>query len=421
MSKKYITLREGFDYLYVGEGENKVTEREFQSLSKYIEDSLSSQLVVLGYKKLKFINYVGVIALDNLVIEILPKISLSGEVLEDRKVLLFMLSKCRKINIKTLDFIGSNLKNNPLIDIMGEIFYRDLSRELQRGIYSEYVSVENSIGNIKGKLLVTKHSKVNRFNKNKAYCAYDEFTEDNFFNRILKKALSYLLREVRNERLKSNLRVLDRSFEEVSDKFINKHALNRYKLNRRNERFKNSFELAKMILNGSMGDNSKGKEFGFTLLFEMNYLYEEYIGVVLKEVISEENIFVSTQEKAKYLLYNKKRKREEIALKPDIVIYKDENPKIIIDTKWKKGSRNGKENYSQGDVYQMYAYITSYKECEKCVLLYPKEEDEGNIIWNLKGYQDKKIFMRSVDLSSYERTKESLKDIIKVKNNGLVM
>ncbi|MCS4570204.1 hypothetical protein FZ989_05960 [Clostridium perfringens] len=53
-----------------------------------------------GYKKLKFINYVGVIALDNLVIEILPKISLSGEVLEDRKVLLFMLSKCRKINIK---------------------------------------------------------------------------------------------------------------------------------------------------------------------------------------------------------------------------------------------------------------------------------------------------------------------------------
>ena len=109
---------------------------------------------------------------------------------------------------------------------------------------------------------------------------------------------------------------------------------------------------------------------------------------------------------------NEKRKREEIALKPDIVIYKDETPKIIIDTKWKKGSRNGKENYSQGDVYQMYAYITSYKECEKCVLLYPKEEDEGNVIWNLKGYQDKKIFMRSVDLSNYERTKESLKDIV---------
>ena len=188
MSKKYITLREGFDYIYVGEGENKVTEREFQSLSKYIEDNLSSQLVIFGYKKLKFINYVGVIALDNLVIEILPKISLSGEVLEDRKVLLFMLSKCRKINIKTLDFIGSNLKNNTFIDIMGEIFYRDLSRELQRGVYSEYVFVENSIGNIKGKLLVTKHSKVNRFNKNKAYCAYDEFTEDNLFNRILKRA-----------------------------------------------------------------------------------------------------------------------------------------------------------------------------------------------------------------------------------------
>lgn len=412
MSKKYITLREGFDYLYVGEGENKVTDREFQSLSKYIEDNLSSQLVVFGYKKLKFINYVGVIALDNLVIEILPKVSLSGEVSEDRKVLLFMLSKCKKINIKTLDFIGSNLINNTIIDIIGEIFYRDLARELQRGVYSEYVSLENSIGNIKGKLLVTKHSKVNRFNKNKAYCAYDEFTEDNFFNRILKTALNYLLREVRNERLKSNLRILERRFEEISDEFIHKHAFNRYKLNRRNERFKKSFEIAKMILNGSIVDNSMGKKFGFTILFEMNYLYEEYIGVVLKEVISEENIFVNTQEKSKYLLYNEKRKREEIALKPDIVIYKDETPKIIIDTKWKKGIKNGKENYSQGDVYQMYAYITSYKECEKCVLLYPKEEAGGNVLWNLKGYDNKGIFMISVDLSSYERTKECLKDIV---------
>ena len=161
-----------------------------------------------------------------------------------------------------------------------------------------------------------------------------------------------------------------------------------------------------------MGDNSKGKEFGFTLLFEMNYLYEEYIGTVLKEIMcEEEDILVSTQEKAKYLLYNEKRNKEEISLKPDIVIYKGEIPKIIIDTKWKRGTWNGKENYSQGDVYQMYAYITSYKECEKCVLLYPKEEDGGDVLWSVKGYDNKGILMRNVDLSSYEKTKENLKEI----------
>ena len=220
MSKKYLTLREGFDSLYIGEGENNLTEREFQSLSKYIEENLSSQLVVFGYRKLRFINYVGIIALDNLIIEILPKISLSGEASEDRRVLIFMLSKCRKLNIIAEEFMGSGVTNNTLIDIIGEIFYRELSKELQKGTYNEYVSVENSIGNIKGKLLVTKHSKVNRFNKNKAYCTYDEFTEDNFFNRILKRALDYLLKKVKNERLKSNLRILERSFEEVSDEFI---------------------------------------------------------------------------------------------------------------------------------------------------------------------------------------------------------
>ena len=80
---------------------------------------------------------------------------------------------------------------------------------------------------------------------------------------------------------------------------------------------------------------SFGKENGFSILFEMNYLYEEYIGVLLKEVISESNIRISTQEKSKYLLWNTLRERNEIALKPDIVIYKNNMPKIIIDTKWK--------------------------------------------------------------------------------------
>lgn len=410
MSKKYLILREGFDHLTVGDEEDNITEREFQSLVRYIEENLSSRLVLFGYKKLKFVNYVGVIALDDLVIEILPKISLTGDVLEDRKALIFMLSKCRKFNVRAEEFVGSNILNNTLIDIIGEIFYRELSREIQRGIYSEYVSVENSIGNIKGKLLVTKHSKVNRFNKNRAYCVYDEFTEDNFFNGVLKKGLWYLLKEVKNDGLKGRLRVLERAFEEVNERFIDKHELNRYKLNRRNERFKNCFELVKMILNGSMGDNSRGRDLGFTLLFEMNYLYEEYIGVVLKEMLSEEeDLFISTQEKSKYLLYNENRERHEIALKPDIVVYKEGVPKIIIDTKWKRGTWNGKENYNQGDVYQMYAYVTSYGECEKCVLLYPREEEESFIMnWKVNGAEEKRILMRSVDLSSLGKTKESL-------------
>lgn len=165
-----------------------------------------------------------------------------------------------------------------------------------------------------------------------------------------------------------------------------------------------------MILNGSMGDNSKGRDLGFTLLFEMNYLYEEYIGVVLKEMVSEEkDLFISTQEKSKYLLYNENRERHEIALKPDIVVYKEGIPKVIIDTKWKRGTGNGKEHYNQGDVYQMYAYVTSYGECEKCVLLYPRaEEEELSMNWKVNGAEEKRILMRTVDLRSLERTRESL-------------
>ena len=182
-----------------------------------------------------------------------------------------------------------------------------------------------------------------------------------------------------------------------------------YKLNRMNNRFLECFTLAKLILLNSSMDKSLGKENGFSILFEMNYLYEEYIGVLLKEVFNDTNISINTQEKSRYLLWNTLKERNEIALKPDIVIYKDNKPKVIIDTKWKSSSINNIEIYSQSDIYQMYAYITTYAECEECILLYPKFEDISHSYWKLnQNIGDKKILISEISLESYEKSKEEL-------------
>lgn len=427
-NKKHIVLREGFETLFIGDGENELTESEFKTLSKYISSNLSTKFINFGYNSIKFINYVGVIVIENMIIEILPKISLTNDYSKDREMLVFMLSKCRKLSIRIDEFIGSEIIAQSLLDIIAKVFTNNLMREIQKGIYSEYVNTDQSLGLIKGKLLVSEHAKVNRFNKNKAYCQYDEFTPNNFLNAILKKATVYLLKNVRDYKLKMELNILNNQLGEISDIYIDKTKLNLYKLNARNQRFKNIFELAKMILNGRMGDNSNNNKFGFSMLFEMNYLYEEYIGIVLKEVLENENmftsentdilentninIFINVQEKSKYLLYNERAKRNEISLKPDIVVYYDDIPKVIIDTKWKSGTYNGRENYNQGDIYQMYAYVTRYKECEKCILLYPEHKDKVNVSWKLQHDETKNILMKSVSLNSYSETKEELIKIL---------
>lgn len=415
MKNKYIILREGYDWLCVGNSENEITIVEYNALSMYLKSNMPQNGVSYGYNKLKFINYVGIISVGNLVIEILPKISLTEEASKDREILMFMLSKCNKISVDIKEMLNTNIIKQSLLDILAKIFTQKLLKELQKGMYFEYISREDSLNKIKGKLMITQNAKVNGINKAKVYCKYDEFTENNLFNSILKRAASFISTLVKDNGLNKELNIIRNMLLDVDDIYILPNTLNTYRLNRKNERFAEAFILAKLILSNTTMDKSTGKEKGFSMLFEMNYLYEEYIGILLKEALEDENTSVKTQEKSKYLLWNTKTQRNEIALKPDIVIYKNNEPKIIIDTKWKAASMDNREIYNQGDIYQMYAYITTYTICEKCILLYPKiSNDTSHSTWKLNSnFGDKEIMIGEINLESYSGVKEGLVKLCK--------
>lgn len=409
MNSKYIVLREGYDWLNIGEGKNEISISEYKNLCVYLKKNIGNKSIVYDYNKIKFINYVGIIKINNLIIEILPKISLSNDIIKDREILVFMLSKCNKLSVDINELLNSNILNNSLLDILAKVFSKKLLNELQKGLYREYVSKEEALSTIKGKILISKSIKENTINKNKMNCKYDEFTEDNLFNAILKRAISVILFSIKNDDVKKELNIINNVLNDISDIYIPNNIILNYKLNRMNNRFLECFTLAKLILLNSSMDKSLGKENGFSILFEMNYLYEEYIGVLLKEVFNDTNISINTQEKSRYLLWNTLKERNEIALNPDIVIYKDNKPKVIIDTKWKSSSINNIEIYSQSDIYQMYAYITTYAECEECILLYPKFEDISHSYWKLnQNIGDKKILISEISLESYEKSKEEL-------------
>ena len=414
MKTKYIILKEGYDWLSVGSEDNEITVSEYRDLCLYLKKNISNKSVVYDYNKIKFINYVGIIKIKNLIIEILPKISLSNDIIKDRKMLIFMLSKCNKLSVDIKELLNSNILNNSLLDILAKVYSKKLLNELQKGLYREYVSKEEALSIIKGKILISKSIKENTINKNKMNCKYDEFTEDNLFNAILKRAINVILLSTKNDDVKKDLSIINNVFNEVSDMYISNNIISNYRLNRINNRFLECFTLAKLILLNSSMDKSLGKENGFSILFEINYLYEEYIGILLKEVFHDSNIKVNTQEKSRYLLWNTLKEKNEIALKPDIVIYKDNKPKVIIDTKWKSSSVNDREVYSQSDIYQMYAYITTYIECEECILLYPKvNSDIEHSRWSLNHVDgNKKILVCEIALDNYEKTKNELYELI---------
>ena len=61
----------------------------------------------------------------------------------------------------------------------------------------------------------------------------------------------------------------------------------------------------------------------------------------------------------------------------------------------------------------MYAYITTYTECEECILLYPREENISHSEWKLnQNIGDKRISISEISLESYETSKKELFNLV---------
>lgn len=413
---KHICVRETYDWISVGTNENELLENEFDELIKYLEDkknSFESGIVDIRYKRVRVINYVGIISLSDVSIEILPKISLSGNKEKDREVLLQMLSKCNKLPFIMNESISLNLKNYDLIDLLARFFLENLKSQIHRGLYFEYTSKEENLNSIKGKLLLTDHVKRNYANKVKAHCGYDEYSENNFLNQLLKKACMIILRKVNNDDLKNDIKKILSVFDNVDLEYIDKNRLINYKFHRQNNRFKEAYEFAKLILLNMSMESSIGNDNAFSMLYEINTLYEEYIGNIVSQLWNNESREVLLQDRRKYLLNNINTNRGNFNIKPDIILSdKEENYEIIIDTKWKAAD----SKIESSDMYQMYAYITRYTNAKRCILLYPYNESQIEYHkWRLfEPFDDKYIEVRNIRLDNLNSTINDLNDILEI-------
>ena len=191
--------------------------------------------------------------------------------------------------------------------------------------------------------------------------------------------------------------------------YLDKNKILKYEFNRQNNRFKESYELAKLILLNTSMENSLGEDNAFSMLFEMNTLYEEYIGNMIEGIWNNSYRRTKLQDNSKYLVENLYTGRGNFNIKPDMVLLDEkEDFEIIIDTKWKSAY----SKIESTDMYQMYAYVTRYEKARSCILLYPYHNEDYYRDWCLYNEVDKKIAVRVVSLESVDATIEDLKRIL---------
>jgi len=144
-------------------------------------------------------------------------------------------------------------------------------------------------------------------------------------------------------------------------------------IDRTNRSWQELFGMAQLFLRNRYQTTSAGSGQGSALLFEMNTLFEEYIGRLVSRALAGSDSRVTLQGGRLFCLTSLDDERAVFQTKPDILIWRSGQVAHVIDTKWKRISvriDDPKQGVSQVDVYQMMAYAHVYK-APRLTLLYP--------------------------------------------------
>jgi 5-methylcytosine-specific restriction enzyme subunit McrC len=175
-----------------------------------------------------------------------------------------------------------------------------------------------------------------------------------------------------------------------------------------------SQDLARLLLGDRFQTTSAGAAIGFSLLFEMNTLFEEYVARMLARAVAGTGLHVVAQGGRLFCLETEEKKGL-FQTKPDILVKRGNVVEQVIDTKWKRISSridDPKQGVAQADVYQMMAYGQLYR-CSRLMLLYPHHHGlgPGSLRVNHRiaaGDIDHRLELATVDVSTSDRLTERL-------------
>ena len=275
-------------------------------------------------------------------------------------------------------------KFDKIHDLFAAILEKGAARQVKQGLYREYVPMLEDLSVMRGKLNINETIQLQVQREQKLSCEFDEFSEDNLYNQILKVTIHRLIKaeDVAVERRQA-LKKLIVFFGNVKLIQPNHIAWNRLIYQRNNRNYELLLNICYLVLNGLLQTTEDGSYKLLSFSDEhMERLYEKFILEYYKQHHPELN------PKPAQVKWNLTETPDDKmiqflpAMQTDITLQKD-NKTLIIDAKYYGKSmieNHDKSTLRSAHLYQIFAYVKNMdKENTGNVsglLLYAKTEEE---------------------------------------------
>ena len=402
-------------------------ESVFQDLKDFIhafagneEMADALEFLKVGYRRdvgdyISVSNYVGLIQMHNgYQIQVLPKIDLGkGEdpnSVETKRLFLRMLRSMKDFPSKVFNDANLKMDRMPLYEIFINMYLQEVRQLVKHGLKSAYIGREDNLYYFKGKMVVKEQIKQNAAHLERLYMYYEEYALNRPENRLIKATLLKLQKLSVSAENQKEIRQLLMSFELIRPSMNYEKDFSQVVIDRNTKAYENLMRWSKVFLLNKSFSTFSGETKARALMFPMEKVFESYVAQQLKASIRDLDWMFSAQDRG-YYLFDSPR---QFALRPDIVITREDGTKIVLDTKWKNLVDKPRLNYgiSQADMYQMYAYAKKY-ETSEIWLLYPinsEMRDHAEIVFNSEDNVCVRLFF--VDIANMDRSMNTLKEYL---------
>ena len=373
MPDRHVVVVFEYESLRVGDG--PFTARHWKLLSSWAECQDERYFEIWG-DSVRFLQWVGVLEVEDLVIEVLPKAELersnerrTASSRKWRRILLALLEAAGYLDLHTGDIAHLELQDHTLLDILFERYLAAVDGLLREGLVKRYRTEKKNRSTVRGRVDHVDNIRRNVCHAERISTIASEYDQFNLPNRILKAAVEVSARFAPSFYTRSHARAVALEFPEWRGDRIRPDDFTRVRLDNKSRQYMLPLGLAKLILSRQNPDLASGKCQVFSLLFDTNALWEAAILARIRKECLDSH--VRAQWTKRFWESNSGARK---TVRADIVAEFQSGKRIILDTKWKVVAQS---KPADEDLRQIFVYDAVWG-AEDGFLVYPRVDDRAS-------------------------------------------